>query len=62
MKKLSPSSSERMFALQWWKSKYIQEQFDLARKYRPYWPSNVVLAMVQRSTSIIVQIYREENK
>jgi hypothetical protein len=62
MDNIQPSSSERMFALQWWRGLDWETKFQLAKRYRPHWPTNTVTAMVDRSTSWIVKIYRGENR
>jgi len=55
---LQPSSSTRMFAIQWWGNLSVFEKMRLREKYYNHYP----LVAVERSTSCIVRIYREENE
>jgi len=55
---LQPSSSTRMFAIQWWSNLSVFEKMRLREKYYNHYP----LVAVERSTSCIVRIYREENE
>jgi len=54
---IKPSASERMFALQWWKTLSLQDKMILARKHKPEW----TFAMTTMSTSTVVLMYRKEN-
>lgn len=55
---MNASASERMFALQWWKELSDFAQEELRLKHFPHLPIEAVI----RSTSLIVQAYRKENK
>jgi len=55
---LQPSSSTRMFAIQWWGNLSVFDKMSLRKKYYSHYP----LTGVERSIVCIVRIYREENK
>lgn len=55
---LAPSTSERMFALIWWRGLSNYSKEELSKKHFPHYP----LVAVDKSTSNIVKIYQQENK